>query len=125
MKRLLHVVAAIALLAGCTGDSQDTLSTGLAGVVLRGPVQPVCQVDVPCEDQPFSATFAVYRGTSRVAQFRSDSLGAFTVALAPGAYRVVPALDAPIINPAGQAKDVEVGAVGFTTVELSFDTGIR
>ena len=125
MNRLIHVVAAIALLSGCTGDSQDLPATGLTGVVVRGPIQPVCQVDVPCEDAPFSATFAVYRGTGRVAQFRSDSLGAFRVGLAPGAYRIVPGPDAPILDPAGQAKDVEVGATGFTSVQLTFDTGIR
>lgn len=125
MKRVIPVAAMIALLAGCSGDSQDVLSTGLTGLVVRGPIQPVCQLNQPCEDAPFSAAFAVYRGSDRVARFRSDTLGAFTVALAPGAYRVVPGPDAPIMDPAGQAKDVEVGAVGLTTVQLAFDTGIR
>lgn len=125
MNRLIAVAVAAALLAGCAGDSQETLSTGLTGFVLRGPIQPVCQVDEPCENEPFSATFAVYQGMDRVAQFRSDALGAFTVALAPGLYRIVPGPDAPIIDPAGQAKDVEVGPAGYTTVELTFDTGIR
>jgi hypothetical protein len=125
MKRVIAGVATIALLAGCTGDPAEAPSTGLTGVVVRGPIQPACQVDAPCEDAPFSAMFAVYRGGGRVAQFRSDTLGAFTVRLAPGAYRIVPGPDAPIIDPAGQARDVAVGAEGLTTVQLSFDTGIR
>jgi hypothetical protein len=125
MKRLITVGATIALLAACGSDSQETLSTGLTGLVVRGPMQPVCQVDQPCEDAPFSATFEVYRGSMRVARFRSDTLGVFTVGLAPGPYRVVPGPDAPIPDPAGQAKDVVVGSMGYTTVEFSFDTGIR
>ena len=125
MKRVLAVVATIALLAGCSGDPAEAPTTGLTGVVVRGPIQPVCPVDEPCEDVPFSATFSVLRGGFPFARFVSDSLGAFTVLLAPGFYRIVPAPDAPILDPAGQTKDVEVGAVGLTTVVLSFDTGIR
>lgn len=45
--------------------------------------------------------------------------------LSPGRYRVVPASDAPFIAPASQFKDVVVGEVGLTRVELHFDTGIR
>ena len=122
---LRAVVTAAVLLAGCGADSQEFLTTGLDGVVVRGPVQPVCQLNEPCEDEPFSATFGVYQGSHRLAQFRSDSLGAFRVALAPGAYRVVPGPDAPIMDPAGQVRDVQVGMIGFTTVLLTFDTGIR
>lgn len=125
MPRLRAVVLATVLLAGCGGDSQESLTTGLNGVVLRGPVQPVCQVDEPCDDEPFSATFGVYQGSHRVAQFQSDSLGAFSVALLPGGYRVIPAPDAPIMDPTGQVRDVEVGLTGFTAVVLTFDTGIR
>ena len=33
--------------------------------------------------------------------------------------------DAPLLDPTGQARDVEVSAVGLTAVRLVFDTGIR
>jgi hypothetical protein len=45
--------------------------------------------------------------------------------LEPGAYRVVPAANAPIIFPASQAKAVDVLAGGLTEIRLTFDTGIR
>ena len=93
-------------------------------IVVRGPVQPVCQVGDPC-DAPFAATFDVNRGGLHVAQFQSDAQGAFKVGLLPGAYRVIPRASAPIIDPSGQSKDVVVGEEGYTTVTLSFDTGIR
>jgi hypothetical protein len=109
--------------AGCGAPAAPS-DTTLAGTVMRGPVQPVCQVGVPC-DAPFSAGFTVQQGDRVVASFRSDSQGHFEVRLAPGSYRIVPDADAPMISPKSQAKDVVVGASGTTTVLLHFDTGIR
>ena len=98
--------------------------TGLVGQVLRGPITPVCRVDVPC-DAPFSAWFDVLQGDALVTRFHSDSSGAFKVALAPGAYVLVPSDSAPLLHPGAQRKDVIVGPEGFTHVRLDFDTGIR
>ena len=100
------------------------LTTGLTGTVSRGPITPVCQVDVPC-DAPFSASFEVRQNGRRVTTFSSDAVGNFTVRLQPGTYVLVPAADAPLMNPSLQTKTVEVGAEGLTSVQLSFDTGIR
>jgi hypothetical protein len=97
--------------------------TGLAGVVLRGPILPVCIVGRPC-DGPFSASFHVYSGPREIGQFVSDSAGHFSVALAPGGYTVVPDSTAPVF-PRFQAKVVMVQPQGETTVTLEFDTGIR
>ena len=92
---------------------------------MRGPVTPVCRVDVPC-DQPFSAGFTVEQGSRRVSEFKSDMTGQFTVFLAPGTYTIVPGNDAPIISPSRQSKTVTVLDNGaLTTVTLMFDTGIR
>jgi len=91
---------------------------------VRGPITPVCRIDVPC-DAPFAAGFTVQRGGRPVAQFQSDSTGQFTVRLDPGPYVVVPNADAPLIAPAAQSKAVTVGEIGLTSVRLTFDTGIR
>ncbi len=93
--------------------------------MLRGPIQPVCQEGEPCDDAPFAATFNVYRGSRRVAAFRSGKDGRFEVPLAPGRYTIVPSDDAPILFPEGQPQEVTVEAEGFTDVTLHFDTGIR
>ena len=114
---------AIAAFAGVC-SSPVALTTGLTGTVRRGPVTPVCQVSVPC-DAPFAASFDVLRDGRRVASFRSDAEGHFTVKLPAGKYVVVPAADAPLMNPSVQSKIVEVTAEGVTSVELIFDTGIR
>jgi hypothetical protein len=59
-----------------------------------------------------------------VARFASDSAGRFRVLLAPGAYTVVADSGAPIFS-RRQSRDVTVGPVGLTRVDLRFDTGIR
>ena len=109
--------------SGCAATA-PTPTTGLTGTVSRGPITPVCRVDVPC-DAPFSATFGVELGGKHLTDFHSDTDGHFTVFLAPGTYRITPAADAPLLAPSSQSKPVEVGASGLTTVQLQFDTGIR
>src|SRR6059036_1847781 len=122
MNRLrVWLVAGAAVLA-CTSTAPSP-TTGLTGVVTRGPVTPVCRVDVPC-DAPFSARFNVQKSGQRAAQFESDASGRFTVMLAPGSYTVVPNADAPIISPTLQVKTVSVLDNGtLTVVQLMFDTG--
>jgi hypothetical protein len=128
-RRRVNPLALVALLmcaafAHCASAGPSP-TTGLTGVVVRGPITPVCRVDVPC-DAPFSAGFTVQRDGRRVAEFQSDAAGLFTVFLAPGAYTVVPNTDAGIISPASQVKSVTVGDTGMlTVVRLMFDTGIR
>jgi hypothetical protein len=119
----LAVLALAGFMSGCDSPAAPS-DTGLAGTVTRGPIHPVCQVDVPC-DEPFSASFRVQQGSRLVASFRSDSQGHFELRLVPGVYLVLPGSDAPIISPTAQTKQVEVGSKGLTTVVLQFDTGIR
>jgi hypothetical protein len=83
----LRILALACGLAAC-GSPTAPSDTGLAGTVVRGPVQPVCQVDVPC-DAPFSASFTVQQGSRVVVSFRSDSQGHFESRLPPGRYLVV------------------------------------
>src|SRR6185295_5266936 len=89
------LIAAVPAIVACASTGPSP-ATGLTGVVVRGPVTPVCRVDVPC-DAPFSAGFTVQKSGQRVAQFQSDASGRFTVFLAPGPYTVVPNADAPIL----------------------------
>jgi len=123
---LIALVAGAAVISACaSAASSPSMTTGLTGVVMRGPVTPVCRVDVPC-DAPFSASFTVEQNGLRVAQFQSDATGQFTVYLKPGAYTVLPAADAPIIGASLQRKSVTVADNGMlTSVRLMFDTGIR
>jgi hypothetical protein len=121
----LGVLTIICTLASaCDQPVSPTVTTGLTGVVVRGPIAPVCQINVAC-DAPFSAAFSVLQDARRITEFRSDADGRFTVMLRAGIYRIVPAADAPIIQPPAQVKTVEVLPGGLTQVRLEFDTGIR
>jgi hypothetical protein len=97
--------------------------TGLEGTVVRGPVQPVCRIDIPC-DAPFSAGFQVLQLGRLISRFSSDSTGHYQVPLPPGEYTVLADSTAPIW-PKGQARNVTVEPIGVTHLDLSFDTGIR
>jgi hypothetical protein len=122
--RAICTAVSIGMMAACSSTAPSP-STGLTGVVVRGPVTPVCRVDVPC-DAPFSATFNVERNGRRVTQFQSDTAGQFTVFLEPGTYTVAPNSDAPVMSPSSQTKSVTVADNGMlTVVRLTFDTGIR
>ena len=116
------IAAVVTIAAACPNST--TPSTGLTGTVIRGPVTPVCQINVPC-DAPFSASFDVMLHNRKVTTFTSDTQGRFSVRLLPGIYLIVPAADAPLMNPSFQTKTVEVGPEGLTSVQLTFDTGIR
>lgn len=111
--------------ATITSTEDGTIKTGLQGVVLRGPVQPVCRIDEPCDDEPFVASFSVEQSGRVVSSFTSNEEGKFLVYLKPGRYTITPGQDAPILFPESQGKEVEVLAGELTSVTLSFDTGIR
>jgi hypothetical protein len=115
----------LGLLVACgSGVGPDGPLVRVDGRVVRGPTQPVCQINVAC-DAPFSAGFSVRRGPRVVVRFRSEVDGRFSIQLAPGAYLVVPDADAPILAPEQQVKSVTIPVTDSTTLELSFDTGIR
>ena len=121
----------LSLTLGCTSAEDATsnttglsTSTGLEGVVRRGPIQPVCSPDELC-DVPFSGRFEVRSGERLIAQFRSDSAGHFVARLAPGEYTVAPDSSTPLLGVMWQTHAVTVGSAGLTHVELDFDTGIR
>ncbi|HEX7938689.1 MAG TPA: hypothetical protein VF483_06825 [Gemmatimonadaceae bacterium] len=127
MPRITRGSTAFALLIafGACRDFGPDAGTGLlAGTVVRGPVTPVCQIDVPC-DAPFSASFVVLRGSVQAAMFHSAADGSFSVLVPAGTLTIVPAADAPIIDPGQQMRTVAAEPGVTTTVHLVFDTGIR
>ncbi len=96
---------------------------GIEGQVTIGPTCPVVMLNDPCPDRPYQAIVDVLDASGKqVAQFQSDTLGHFKVALAPGAYTIQP--QGAGITRAPQ-QDVTVVAGRFTPVEIVYDSGIR
>jgi hypothetical protein len=103
----------------------NAAETGIRGTVLWGPVTPGPARSGQSDEAPLSATFNVFSGESKVAQFRSDEQGKFELLLSAGDYTIVPDRGTPMPAAQSQVKPVTVPAEGFVEVTLRFDTGMR
>ncbi|MGZ8562260.1 MAG: MSCRAMM family protein [Candidatus Limnocylindria bacterium] len=104
-------------------------ATGVRGTVTSGPSCPVVTnpPDPSCADRPVAGAVLVLQDASgvEVARVTSADDGSFTVALAPGAYRLIAQ---PVEGLMGTPAPMDVGVeAGQPMAELtvSYDTGIR
>jgi hypothetical protein len=122
-RRRLGVFAAIAFLAACV-DGTGSGGVSVTLQVVRGPITPVCQPNVAC-DAPFAAGFDLYRLNRLRQRVTTGSDGRLELHLSAGAYELIPAADAPLLDPRSQRKSFEVTEPGPVSITLEFDTGIR
>ena len=110
-----------------TGANSESPTTGLKGrTMIAAPCPGPVRDDLPCPDQPFSASFEVLDSRNKVvARFQSDAEGRFQIALPPGTYTLLPDANAPIFNPRNQPQKVTVQTTAMTDVTLRFDSGMR
>ena len=95
-------------------------TSGVRGIVTRGPTQPVCMVGAPCSKPAANVTLTFTRGgvAHRVV---SAKTGAYRIVLRPGTYRLTIA-GARF----GYTPHTVVVPVGrFAVRDVSIDTGIR
>ncbi len=111
------------LLAGC-GAKPAPSDSGVQGQVSIGPVSPVEQPGVT-NDRPYVAPLRITQasGGKLVAETTSAADGSYKVALAPGDYVLDPVAGSPV--PTAQPRAFTVVAHSFTTVDVSYDSGIR
>ena len=85
MAARVSAALAVALFsAGAAASSQ----LGLAGVVMEGPITPVCKVDEPCE-KPAAGVVLEFKRAGRVAaRVRTSRKGTYRVGLRSGSYTV-------------------------------------
>ena len=123
---LLAVLSA-GLLAACSNSSAllgPDAAQGIDGLVLLGPMCPVAQPGDPCPDQPYQAWIDILdAGGKNVTRLQSGTDGRFRVGLEPGTYVVHPESGDPL--PRASDQQVEVTGGTYTSVTVSFDTGIR
>lgn len=100
------------------------LTSGLHGVVVRGPTQPVCEVGKPCTAPAVGALLVFSHAGHVAARVRTGAGGRYSVRLAPGLYAVR-------VSPAGKIgtgirpRQVRVARGVFGRVDFFIDTGIR
>jgi hypothetical protein len=69
-------------------NTQVRSSSGLRGLVTRGPTKPVCMEAEPCEEPAAGIVLQFRRAGRVIAQVKTSSAGVYTVRLRPGTYAV-------------------------------------
>ena len=121
MRRIvLAALLGAALMGSAAAASSKT--SGLHGVVTRGPVTPVCVQGKSCDEPAAGVTLAFVRDGDVVRKVTTSAKGAYRVRLAAGRYSV------RLAN--GGLRQLEptvvrVRAGRFVRRDFSIDTGIR
>ncbi len=98
--------------------------SGLHGVVMRGPTQPVCQIGKPCSE-PAVGALLVFSHNGRVAaRVRAGAGGRYAVRLRAGFYAVRLSPE-PKIGSGLRPRQVHVGSGLDARLDFDVDTGIR
>ncbi|MFF7929087.1 carboxypeptidase-like regulatory domain-containing protein [Streptomyces mirabilis] len=138
MKRPVRTALAVPALAaavlsavGC-GDSRASGSPGASDSGIEGRTMvdggcPVVREHSPCPDRPLSARLTITTGAPErtVTKTTSGADGHFRIPLPPGTYTLHPANLTGAVTPIAQPMDVTVTSGRFTTIVVSFDSGIR
>lgn len=95
-----------------------TEASGVEGIVMRGPITPVCTPESPCDAPAPGVTVQALQSGSVVATTTTDHNGRFRISLAAGDYMV-----RTLGNT--KAQSVHVSPSKLTEVALYIDTGIR
>lgn len=95
---------------------------GLRGLVTRGPVQPVCHSNGPCDEPAVGVTLRFSRSGRLVARATTSRKGWYQVLLRPGRYSVRTNRRGPEAIPLPAAVTVPRGRVARR--DFSLDTGI-
>ena len=113
----------VLFVALATGTAWPAGSSGVGGVLYRGPVTPVCREGVPC-DAPAVGVTLVFTRASQAFRVRTGKGGRFSLALKPGLYsvRIAPA---PRVGSGLTPRAVRVPVGGWAKMRLTVDTGIR
>src|SRR5919201_2044251 len=122
--RVLAVVSSVALLLVASAEA-TVRRGGLHGVVMRGPVVPVCSIELPCESPAPHVTLLCLRNDRLVGRAVTDADGRYAPRLPAGEYTVGPPAASWTIDRKLEPTRVRVYAGSVTRGDFSIDTGIR
>jgi hypothetical protein len=123
LMRVLVALSSLALLV--SASAQATVRRGgLHGLVTRGPIVPVCTIELPCDAPAPHVTLLFSRNDQVVGRVVTDGEGHYSLRLPAGLYYVRrPA--ASSIDRKLEPNQVRVYAGRLRQVDFSIDTGIR
>ena len=93
--------------------------TGVEGIVMRGPITPVCEAGTPCDAPAPDVTVEALQNGNMVATTATDKNGRFTLSLEAGDYTV------QALGRGTQPQEIQVSAAKLSEVAFFIDTGIR
>jgi hypothetical protein len=114
----------LALVACDTPSAIVDNSSGIEGRSMSGPLCPVQSVELPCPDRPYPTTLLVRSSGGVETTVTTNEQGEFRQNLIPGEYQVIPKNPATLFPRASEQK-IAVQKGQFTTVNVTYDTGIR
>jgi len=120
----MRVLALLALLFAATNAGATATTSGLHGLVVRGPITPMCVAEQPCTAPAKNVTLVFSKSGRVIARSKTDGAGRYRLRLPPGRYRVgLP--NAPQIGRGLEPNHALVVAGRNARRDFSIDTGIR
>ena len=117
-------IALLAFVLAVAPAGAATVSSGLRGIVTRGPISPVCVAEQPCDAPAKHATLLFSRNGSVVRRATTDMEGRYRIQLPPGLYHVSRSVGSHI-GGGLEPDQARVRPGRFIRVNFSIDTGIR
>lgn len=124
MRIVAVTVVALFLGSGLAGAATPTVVTsGLHGVVMKGPIRPVCDESKPCDEPAAGLVLRFSRGGVVLARVTTGGRGGYRVKLRPGRYSVTTPNRRPGMDLTPSVVRVPTGVVA--RVDFHLDTGIQ
>jgi hypothetical protein len=124
MRVVAVTLAALAVGSTVAGAATTPrLTSGLRGVVMRGPTKPVCKDTEPCEAPAVGVVLQFSQGDRIVARVRTGSAGGYRVRLRRGSYAVTTQSRRPGRGLTPRTVRVPKGRIA--RVDFHLDTGIQ
>ncbi len=121
--RILVVLAGIALAAAAAAQASGPRGT-VHGVVMRGPVSPVCAVEQPCDVPAKNVTLVFSRNGHVVTRTVTGSDGRYRLRLPGGTYTVRRASVSGLDRRLSPTQAVVHPGLAIR-IDFHIDTGIR
>ena len=121
--RAVVLFSTIALLSGVGAQAATPRGT-LSGVVMRGPVTPVCTLEQPCDEPAAHVTLLFSRNGVTAGRVVTDAQGRYRVRLSAGIYSVRRP-SAGAIDRKLDPNRVRVVSNRTSRIDFAIDTGIR
>src|SRR6266567_6677476 len=124
MKVVVTAVSLALVIVAGAGAQTSVVSSGLHGVVVRGPITPMCVAEEPCTEPAANVTLLFSRNGRIVGRTVTDSAGRYRLRLPAGLY-AVRRPGSVTIGRGMEPDHARVYARRFVRVNFSIDTGIR